>query len=96
MVWAGVSLEARTELYIIPRWSLTAVRYVDEILQDFVVPYVDFVDYNFILMHDNARPHTLKITQQYLNDVDNDVLEWQLKMSGTCLGEESEVVFLFL
>nr|CAH7730491.1 unnamed protein product [Callosobruchus chinensis] len=26
MVWAGISLEAHTELYIIPRGSLTAVR----------------------------------------------------------------------
>nr|CAH7726312.1 unnamed protein product [Callosobruchus chinensis] len=63
MVWAGISLEARTELYIIPRGSLTAVRYIDEILQDFVVPYVDFNENNFILMHDNARPHTARITQ---------------------------------
>nr|CAH7718116.1 unnamed protein product [Callosobruchus chinensis] len=27
-------------------------------------------------MHDNARPHTARITQQYLNDVDIDFLEW--------------------
>nr|CAH7764275.1 unnamed protein product [Callosobruchus chinensis] len=34
------------------------------------VPYVDFIGNKFILMHDNARPHTARITQQYLNDVD--------------------------
>nr|CAH7769360.1 unnamed protein product [Callosobruchus chinensis] len=66
MMWAGISLEARTELYIIPRQALTAVRYIDEILIDFVVPYVDFIGNNFILMHDNARPHTARITQQYI------------------------------
>nr|CAH7743058.1 unnamed protein product [Callosobruchus chinensis] len=27
-------------------------------------------------MHDNVRSHTTRITQQYLNDVDIDVLEW--------------------
>nr|CAH7764715.1 unnamed protein product [Callosobruchus chinensis] len=26
-------------------------------------------------MHDNVRPRTARITQQYLNDVDIDVLE---------------------
>nr|CAH7725021.1 unnamed protein product [Callosobruchus chinensis] len=63
MVWAGISLEARTELYIIPRGSLTSARYIDEILQDFVVPYVDFIRNNFILMHGNARLQTARITQ---------------------------------
>nr|CAH7741135.1 unnamed protein product [Callosobruchus chinensis] len=27
-------------------------------------------------MHDNTRTHTARITQQYLNDVDTDILEW--------------------
>nr|CAH7768691.1 unnamed protein product [Callosobruchus chinensis] len=58
MVWAGISLEACIQLYIIPRGSLSAVKYTDEILQDFVVPYVDFIGNNFTLMLDNARPHT--------------------------------------
>nr|CAH7723235.1 unnamed protein product [Callosobruchus chinensis] len=58
MVCAGIFLEARSELYIIPTGSLTDVRYIDAILQDFVDPYVDFIGNNFILMHDNARPHT--------------------------------------
>lgn len=76
MVWAGISLDARTELYIVPRGSLTAARYIHEILQDFVVPYVDFIGNDFLLMHDNARPHTARITEQYLRDVNIPVLEW--------------------
>nr|CAH7733742.1 unnamed protein product [Callosobruchus chinensis] len=66
-----------TQWYFLTRVSLTAVGYIAEILQDFVVPNVDFSGNNFILMHDNARPHTARITQQYLNDVDFDVLKWQ-------------------
>nr|CAH7764862.1 unnamed protein product [Callosobruchus chinensis] len=75
MVWPEISLEALTELFIIPRRSLTSVRYIDEILQDFVVPYVDFIGNSFIMMHYKARPHDGRITQQYLNDIDIDVLE---------------------
>nr|CAH7751644.1 unnamed protein product [Callosobruchus chinensis] len=70
MVPAEISLETRTELYIFPGGSLTALRYIDEILQDFVVPYVDFIGNNFILLHDNARPHSARITQQYSNYLD--------------------------
>nr|CAH7720730.1 unnamed protein product [Callosobruchus chinensis] len=55
MVWTGTSLEAHTELHITPSGSLTAVRYIDGILQDFFVPYVDFIGNNSILMHDNTR-----------------------------------------
>nr|CAH7765119.1 unnamed protein product [Callosobruchus chinensis] len=75
VVWVGIPLEARTEVYIILRGYLTAVRYIDEILQDFVVPYVDFIRNNFIPMHDNSRPHAARMTQQYLNDVGIDVLK---------------------
>lgn len=76
MVWAGISLEARTELYIVPRGSITAARYIDEILQDFVVPYAGFIGNDFVLMHDNARPHSARITQQFLNEVNIPVMDW--------------------
>ncbi|CAH1115762.1 unnamed protein product [Psylliodes chrysocephalus] len=56
MVWAEIS-EGRTELYMVPRGSVTADRYINEILQDYVVPCVPFIGDNFILMHDNVRPY---------------------------------------
>lgn len=76
MVWAGISLEAHTELYILPGGSLTAARYIEDILQDFVVPYAGFIGNDFLLMHDNARPHAARITHQYLNEVNIPVMEW--------------------
>ena len=39
MVWAGISLRGRTDLYIIENGSLIGVRYRDEILHDIVRPY---------------------------------------------------------
>ena len=32
MVWAGISLDGRTDLYVFPRGGITAVRYRDEVL----------------------------------------------------------------
>jgi transposase len=76
MVWGGISLEARTELVIVERSSITARRYITECLQDHVVPYAEFLGENFILMQDNARPHTAGIVRQYLNEVGIVTLPW--------------------
>lgn len=76
MVWAGISMEGRTDLYIVPRGSLTAERYIEEILQDYVVPYAPFIGDNFLFMHDNARPHTAGIVREYLHQVNVPQIEW--------------------
>jgi transposase len=53
-----------------------ARRYITECLQDHVVPYEDFLGENFILMQDNARPHTAGIVRQYLYEVGIVTLPW--------------------
>jgi hypothetical protein len=82
MIWGGISVEGRTEpVFIVGaargrnRRSLTAARYVEEILADHVVLYVGFVGNQFMLMHDNAKPHTARITREYLAEVGLRVLE---------------------
>lgn len=42
VVWAGISYEARTELVFVDGGSLTAARYVTDILQEHVVSYAPF------------------------------------------------------
>lgn len=69
MVWAEISSEARTELHVVPRGSVTAYRYINEILQGYVVPCAPFIGDNFILMHDNARPPLARIVIEYLNEI---------------------------
>lgn len=69
MVWAGISLEARTELHFVNGGRITGVRYVEEILQEYVVPFAHFVGPHFMLLHDNARPHTAQVVHQYLHEV---------------------------
>lgn len=76
MVWGGVSSDARTELVVVSN-RLNATRYVGEILQDHVLSYMGFIGHdNFLLMHDNARPHTAQCVNEYLQEVGISKLDW--------------------
>ena len=66
MVWAGISAQGKTDLHVIDNSTLTALRYVNEILDVFYRPHAGAVGENFILMDDNARAHRARITDQYL------------------------------
>lgn len=81
--WGAVSTEARTDIVRITRdgrghqrRGLTAHRYIEEILEAHVVPYVDFIGENFTFMHDNTRPHTAIIVRDYFAEVGFRVMEW--------------------
>ena len=65
-VWAGISAQGKTDLHVIDNGTLTALRYVNEILDVYVCPYAGAVGENFILMDDNALAHRARITDQYL------------------------------
>ena len=39
MVWAGISVNGKTDLYVVVKGTLTAVRYCNEIRDQFVRPY---------------------------------------------------------
>lgn len=80
MMWAGISMEGRTELVFIPGGGrgrgLNADRYITDILQDHVVPYVGFYEEGFHLMQDNAPCHTARVTRAYLAEVGIPTLAW--------------------
>jgi transposase len=76
MVWAGISTQARTELAFIDGGSLTAQRYIEEVLANHVVPFAPFIGDNFMLMQDNARPHSAMCVTQYLEEVGINKLNW--------------------
>ncbi|GFT70593.1 transposable element Tcb2 transposase [Trichonephila clavipes] len=57
LMYGGISIDGRTDLYIIRDGPLTARRYRDEILRHIVVPYAAAIGDDFILMDDNCRPH---------------------------------------
>ena len=64
MVWAGISNASKTNLVVI-NWNLNAQCYRDEILAPVVIPYIN-ANGNAILQQDNARPHTARLTTQFL------------------------------
>ena len=75
MVWGGITARNRTELVIIDG-NLNAARYRDEVLAPVVLPFMQRHDPGVILQQDNARPHTARIVQQYLQQQQVDVLPW--------------------
>ncbi|GFW32650.1 transposable element Tcb2 transposase [Trichonephila clavipes] len=66
LVYGGISIDGRTDLYIILDGPLTARRYRDEILRPIVVPYAAAIGDDFILMDDNCRPHRANLVKDFL------------------------------
>lgn len=76
MVWGGITSDARTELAIV-NGPLNAERYVRDILQEHVIPHMESVGAeNFVLMHDNARPHAARSVETFLTQVGVQKLQW--------------------
>lgn len=76
MVWGGICLDGRTDLLVIDRGALTAVRYRDEVLHPVVRPFAGALGPDFVLMQDNARPHTARVVQAYLDQEGINTMEW--------------------
>jgi hypothetical protein len=72
MVWGGICGDQKTRLATI-QGTLTAQRYTEQVLQPVVLP---FLRPGFILQQDNARPHTARITMDFFNRHNVDVLPW--------------------
>ena len=60
MVWGGVMGGRKKDLIVIPG-ILNAQRYITEVLGPVVIPFLN--QNPGTLMHDNARPHTARLTQ---------------------------------
>ncbi|GFW43585.1 transposable element Tcb2 transposase [Trichonephila clavipes] len=76
LVYGGISIDGRTDLYIIRDGPLTARRYGDEILRPIVVLYAAAIGYDFILMHDNSRPHRANLVEDSLFEEGIVRMEW--------------------
>ncbi|UYV65486.1 hypothetical protein LAZ67_3004489 [Cordylochernes scorpioides] len=72
MVWGAIAYDSRSPLLRI-QGTMTAQRYVDDLLRPVTLPYLQGVP-NALYQQDNARPHTARISQQALQDV--QMLPW--------------------
>ncbi|UYV73576.1 Transposase [Cordylochernes scorpioides] len=72
MVWGAIAYDSRSPLLRI-QGTMTAQRYVDDVLRPVTLPYLHGV-HNALYQQDNARPHTARISQQALQDV--QMLPW--------------------
>ncbi|GFV69982.1 transposable element Tcb2 transposase [Trichonephila clavipes] len=66
LVFGSLSIDGRTDLYIIRDGSLITRRYRDEILRYIVIPYAAAIGDDFILMDDNCRPHRANQVEDFL------------------------------
>ncbi|GFT55845.1 transposable element Tcb2 transposase [Trichonephila clavipes] len=65
LVYFSISIDGRTDLYIIRDGSLTARRYMDEILRPFVVSYAAVIGDDFILKEYNCRPPRANLVEDF-------------------------------
>ncbi|GFT82286.1 transposable element Tcb2 transposase [Trichonephila clavipes] len=66
LVYGGISIDGRTDLYIIRDGHLTARRYRDDILRPIVVPYAAAIGDDFIFMDDNCSPPRANLVEDFL------------------------------
>ncbi|GFV78540.1 transposable element Tcb2 transposase [Trichonephila clavipes] len=76
LVYGGISIDGRTDLYIIRDGPMTARRYRDEIFRPIVVPYAAAIEDDFILMDDNCRPHCANLVEDFLFEEGIVLMEW--------------------
>ena len=75
MVWGGITFNSRTQLIIV-NGNLTGQHYRDGILAPVVVPYFNVNRNITIFQQDNARCHTARVSVDYLQQQNIDLLSW--------------------
>ncbi|GFU90660.1 transposable element Tcb2 transposase, partial [Trichonephila clavipes] len=76
LMYGGISIDGRTDLYINRDGPLTARRYRDKILRPIVVPYAAAIGDDFILMDDNCRPHRTNLVEDFLFEEGFVRMDW--------------------
>ena len=75
MVWGGITYNARTPLIFV-EGNLTAARYIAEILEPVVLPFLEANPGVRFFQQDNAGPHSAWLTRDSLDDHEVNVMDW--------------------
>lgn len=78
-VWGGVKYNGKTELVILRDGTMTAERYINNVLEPVVVPFAENYGAAFIFIDDNARPHRAIITNHFLEVNNVERMDWPAK-----------------
>lgn len=74
MVWGAINHGFKSDL-VVCQGNITARRYIDQVLAPVIIPMFN-QRHGLTLQHDNARPHVARITQDYLQHNNVNVLPW--------------------
>jgi hypothetical protein len=65
MVWGCITAHGRTPLVVVAG-KLTGIHYWDEIVQPFVIPFIQAQVNNVTFQQSNALPHVARVVHDYL------------------------------
>ena len=75
MVWGGISWRYKTPLVVF-EGNLTVKRYIDDVLEPVVVPFLQNHADVTLYQQYNARPHSARLTSGFLVQNNVQVLPW--------------------
>ena len=82
MVLAGISYDGRTDLHVLMNETVTGLRYRDEILSPYVVPYAGAVSQDFSLTDNKATAHLSRIVTAFLDQQGIERIDWPARSPG--------------
>ncbi|GFU57233.1 transposable element Tcb1 transposase [Trichonephila clavipes] len=74
-VWRHRAEDAEQLRYAPPHWSCTGQRYISEVLEPVVLPYLQGL-VTAIFQQDNARPHVARIVQRFFVNYQIELFSW--------------------
>ena len=73
MEWESITERDRTPLVAVTG-NLTGIHYRDEIVQRYLIPFIQAQANNVTIQQDNARPHVARVIRDYFTQQNVDVL----------------------